>query len=545
MYVVFRADASDRIGTGHVMRCLSLAEALRLRGAAVAFVSRGLQGDLCDLVRRRGYETRLLSPPNAKRRTRWLTQSVEADARQTVKALVSLSRQVDWLVVDHYGLAARWESALRPHVRRLMVIDDLANRAHDCDVLLDQNLVPNAERRYHDLVPKTALQLLGPRFALLRPQFREARRSLRARSGHVRRILVSFGGTAPVSLTRKALRAVSMLGDSRVAVDVVTGRSSSLKGTVASLCGHTPNVAIHGFVDGMADLMRRADIAIGAAGTSTWERCCLSLPSIVVSMAANQKAIAESAGLCGAVDLGSHTHVGAAAIRSVLQRLATDPSLVRHMSLQARRLVDGRGAERVARKLEQLDRRRHAKTRIAASSSLADARAGRNGDLRLRRATAEDERLLFEWRNDPATRRASHHDHEIDWDEHRAWLAAALRDPNRRLFIAEAKGLPVGSVRADLLDGVTQLSWTVAPRFRGQGRGKMMVRSLAESISGPIRAEVKAGNAASERIAEFAGMKLERAAAGILHYSRGSVRDTPAQELPGHGDAKYNGTPRR
>lgn len=145
-----------------------------------------------------------------------------------------------------------------------------------------------------------------------------------------------------------------------------------------------------------------------------------------------------------------------------------------------------------------------------------------NGDtLTLRPATLEDTDRLLEWRNDPDTRSASHRSVPVQRDEHLAWLAATLRNPDRRLYVAEENGVPVGSVRADLREGCFELSWTMAPSARGRGVAKRVVALLASRIAEPIRAEVKVGNLVSARIAEHAGMRLDREVAGVLHYRRG------------------------
>ena len=144
--------------------------------------------------------------------------------------------------------------------------------------------------------------------------------------------------------------------------------------------------------------------------------------------------------------------------------------------------------------------------------------------ITLRLTTIQDADLLLEWRNDPETRKASHNTAEVQRDEHVTWLSRTLSNPNRRLFVAEEDGVPVGTARADLSEGVWELSWTVAPNARGRGVAKRMVALLASQISEPIRAEVKAGNLASVRIAEHAGMKFDREANGVLHYARAALR---------------------
>ncbi|MEZ5776597.1 MAG: GNAT family N-acetyltransferase [Hyphomicrobiaceae bacterium] len=140
-------------------------------------------------------------------------------------------------------------------------------------------------------------------------------------------------------------------------------------------------------------------------------------------------------------------------------------------------------------------------------------------EVTLRPAGLEDARLLLEWRNDPVTRSASHNGAPVGRAEHEAWLARSLADPGRRLYVAETAGEPVGTVRADRDGEAWELSWTVAPGARGRGLGTAMVVALARLLDGPVRAEVKAGNRSSARIAEAAGMVLVRTVDGVEHYA--------------------------
>jgi RimJ/RimL family protein N-acetyltransferase len=140
--------------------------------------------------------------------------------------------------------------------------------------------------------------------------------------------------------------------------------------------------------------------------------------------------------------------------------------------------------------------------------------------LNLRPATLEDAETLFEWRNDPQVRAASHNQDEISFESHLAWLESSLTNPDRKLYIAEEDGVRVGTVRADLVEGAYALSWTVSPEWRGKGIGRRMVSLLVEQIKEPIQAEVKVENLASIKIAQTAGMKLDFTKDGITYFSR-------------------------
>lgn len=302
MKIAIRTDASLYMGTGHLMRCLTLAGEVRQQGHTVTFICRELPGNLCELIEKKGYHVYRL-PFQDKNRIQtvqdvssWLGATWREDAEQTISVLqeISIASKIDWLVVDHYALDIQWERMMRPYVERIMVIDDLANRPHDCDLLLDQNLYENMEQRYMGLVPETCKLLLGPQYALLRPEFREARKKLRPRDGIVRRILIFFGGTDPTNETLKAIEAVRLLNRPDIEVDVIVGANNPHRELIEKACGELPNFHFHCQVDNMAELMAKADLAIGAGGSTTLERCYLGLPTIVVVTAENQVGLAQT-----------------------------------------------------------------------------------------------------------------------------------------------------------------------------------------------------------------------------------------------------------
>lgn len=295
--VLFRTDASIEIGSGHLMRCLTLADQLRNEGAEVAFVCRDLPGGMFDLLHARGYRFARLPMAAADKVPQ------PSDAVETIKAARQLfPGGTDWLVVDHYRLDAEWERLLRPHTKRLMVIDDLANRFHDCDLLLDQNYYRDMERRYRGLVPEQCISLLGPKYVLLRPEFAQARQKLGVRDGNVRRILVFFGGSDPTNQTQKAVEALRLLGRWDIEVDVVVGSANPHCDAVQTMCGELPNVAFHRQVSNMAELISNADLGIGAGGAAMWERCYLGLPTLTVVFAANQERTTEDVAEIGAIE---------------------------------------------------------------------------------------------------------------------------------------------------------------------------------------------------------------------------------------------------
>ena len=289
--VAIRVDSSEQIGSGHLMRCLTLAERLRKDGTEVHFISRDLAGSLHRLVAERGFILHLLPQHEAHATltgyAAWLTVSQVVDAEETTAILRQLF-PVDRLVVDSYALDISWEQRIRPLVQEIFVIDDLANRRHDCDILLDQNFYRAMEQRYDGLVPEKCKLLLGPRHALLREEFYEARKKLRPRDGSLRRILVFYGGSDPTYETEKVIHALLQMRLPPVDVDVVVGGSNTRRVQIEEVCAAHGFLHYHCQVSNMAKLMACADFALGAGGTTTWERCFLGLPAIVTAIAENQ-----------------------------------------------------------------------------------------------------------------------------------------------------------------------------------------------------------------------------------------------------------------
>jgi UDP-2,4-diacetamido-2,4,6-trideoxy-beta-L-altropyranose hydrolase len=210
---------------------------------------------------------------------------------------------------------------VRPLVKKIMVIDDLANRKHSCDLLLDQNYNKNGSR-YNGLVPENCIQLLGPEYALLRPQFREARENLKREKNKVKRVLVFMGGADPTNATGKVLKAIKMLNRPDIITDVVIGIANPHRERIRRLASQMPNVVCHINVDNMAELTASADLYIGAGGITTWERCCLGVPSIVIVIAENQRSATESLAEDGVVmNLGWDKGVREGAITDAIRQL--------------------------------------------------------------------------------------------------------------------------------------------------------------------------------------------------------------------------------
>lgn len=344
MNVVIRVDASTQIGSGHVMRCLTLATQLRREGIEAAFVCRTLPGDLCGFIEEKGFRVHRLAAQAAVTAAGSHSLVFGTDTRmdwtQTAEILRRDGCNVDWLVVDHYGLDVAWERCLRPYVGRIFVIDDLANRAHDCDGLLDQNLHEDAARRYVGLVPPHCAVFIGPEYALLREEFCKARAKAGTRDGRVRRILVFFGGGDSTNETVKAFEALRLSGQQDIAVDVVVGSANPQREVVRTLCRQMPHVTYHCQVDNIAELMVSADLAIGAGGSTTWERCYLGLPALTIITAENQLDTTMALASAGATwNLGWFHEVDAGTLARAVADACSRPEVLREMSARATQLI--------------------------------------------------------------------------------------------------------------------------------------------------------------------------------------------------------------
>ena len=348
MNITFRTDASVKIGSGHVMRCLTLALFMKEQGCNCKFVSKKHEGNLIDKISSYGFEVYVLEDfPESSSSPNW-----QKDALQTKKSINS--ETIDWLVVDQYELDERWEKELRPLVKKIFVIDDLANRKHVCDVLLDQNLVSNFKTRYQSLVNKSCKTLLGPQFALLQPDF-QLIRERKHRVDKIASILVYFGGSDIHNLTGKTIEAFQKLDRGGIRLNVVLGFDSPNKDIIRKQIEQDERISLHNILPSLAPLMKRSDLAIGAAGATTWERCCLGLPSLVITIADNQKAVAEELGSRGLIKyLGHHDSVSSSSLYSALEECLEVKSLD-DWSEDCMDLVDGLGTRRVCSALMQQD----------------------------------------------------------------------------------------------------------------------------------------------------------------------------------------------
>lgn len=329
MRFVFRADASVHIGSGHIMRCLALADWLQEQADDICFICADIPATIRTLLRQRNFQVfsfgELFTGYNSDQ---W---NWKLDAECTSKIIQNMNP--NWLIVDSYRLGEPWEHHLRLQAKKIMVIDDLANRHHDCNILLDQNYFEKKENRYQSLVPEYCHTLVGPQFAILRREFFLARKSLRERKGRIRKVLVSFGGSDPTNETLKTLEAFRSLLKLGLEVDVVVGAANPHKEEIAQMCSTLPRSHYYCQIDNMAEKIAEADLAIGAGGSSHWERCFLGLPSITIIVAENQAETTESLARYGAIwNLGYSEKINPGIIADAVVKATENPGLMVKMS---------------------------------------------------------------------------------------------------------------------------------------------------------------------------------------------------------------------
>lgn len=522
------------IGAGHFSRSFNLACVLQNRGSKVSFFCRELPDSLKEKAVRRGIEvvryrithknsvpflsSRVPSAGNrtdpsfgGKRRgdprlnrggiaslsacpagrpvvarNDKLNETTEDMLEAAKETLTARHTRSDWIIFDGYQFDLNWERELKPWARHIMVIDDFLDKSHECDLFLNQSLVRNASDWYAGLLPPSCKILLGPHYALLGPNYSELRKSLK-KAGPIKRLFVNFGASDPTNETLKVIQAIRDLEQKDLETDVVVGELNLHQKEIADNLETYTTAKLHIQPANLASLMAHADLAIGAGGVSLWERSCVGLPSIVITTAVNQREQVEAVAKEGKIlYLGSSDEVDTKKIRKSLLKLLDDPDQVARLSNECTKLVDGKGAERVA------------------SWILRD-------EATLRPATAADSDNVLKWRNHPRIRQFSFSHEEIDAKAHKKWFANVLQGTDVVLLIAEFKTNPIAVLRYDLKIPEAKISIYVVPSEIGKGYGAVAIEKGSEWLKTnrpkvkAILAEVMPENGPSMRTFRDAG----------------------------------------
>lgn len=474
--LVIRADASAAIGTGHVMRCLALAQAWQDTGGRVAFV---LAWEAPVLEARLHSEGALV-----------IHLGVQPGSEEDAARTAACARQLDacWVVVDGYHFGAEYQRIVKEAQLPLLFVDDYNHAGcYYADLVLNQN--PHASEELYRQRQEYTRLLLGPRYALLRREFWRWRGCTREAATVGRKLLVTLGGADPNNVTLRVIHALRHVQVEAFEAVVVVGASNPhLKQLHAAVQGSAHRgIRLEHNVTDMSDLMAWADVAVSAGGSTCWEMAFMGLPSLILVLADNQYTIAEELSRAQVgISLGWHEGITPSRIGQQLTRLLTTPELCQAMARYGQRLVDGEGSARVLMRL-------------------------RRETLRLTRAERRHARLVWEWANDPDARQASFSSDPIPWDQHVKWFEAKLADPRCVFFIAvDGDDTPVGQVRFDLEACDAVVSVSIDPRLRGRGYGSAILRLSSQELFktsevNVIHAYVKQGNEASLHAFERAG----------------------------------------
>lgn len=498
--VIFRCDASQVAGSGHITRCRNLARVLKENKKNIIFICREQDGDLIDLLENEFDVLRLKRNKKQNKKIvigreheSWLGCTQEIDAKESIHEINSFGlKGIKWVVVDHYGIDKAWQTKIRKGLEascpdlKFLVIDDLANRNHNANILLDQNFYGKSTgTRYDNLVDKECIKFLGPYYALIGPEYKELRETMTKRKG-VRRVLVFLGGSDIEEITYKALHALSDKKFRGLAIDIVIGYQNRALNKIRRIANEQKNITLHRGIPSLARLMTMADLAIGAGGTTTWERACLGLPTIGIGLSSNQVPILKALGEAQHLKyIGTAKTVTIEGIRCAVTNAMED---IKNVGT-GENLTDGWGAYRIYM-----------------------AMFGPEKSLYLRSAKAQDEGILLEWANDPSVRKNCFSDSSIESEAHKEWFKKGLNSRDRLHMIAMMGECPVGQIRFDKgRNQIAKVSISIDRCARGHGLSKQIVSKGLQLVGRKwgndieIEAEVLADNKASNKCFEGLG----------------------------------------
>ncbi len=458
MNCIFRTDASRLIGSGHVMRCLTLAKALKKMRANVTFISRAHDGNLNSFIADSGFNIIALDNSNLKNTIsnlsgyeQWLGTDQQTDAKACIEKLHNI--KIDWLIIDHYALDQEWEIQLSTHCDKILVIDDMANRKHFCDVLLDQNFSLKQDR-YEALLPEKTIKLIGPQYALLDPSYSKVNHRKLNSNKLIKNLLVFFGGGDLFDLTSKTIEALSHKNFQQLKVDIVIGTMNQNRSQIESLLVHQKNSTLHVQTKNMAELIARADLAIAAAGTNTWERLALGLPSIVITTAENQYSVIQDLSKKQYVHwIGDANQITSKSIQQHLQQVLDNPKELIIKSLKGQQLINKNGAKTVAEILQYIN---HKKPSIASAQRksiqiISDSDSWMNDWIK---------ELIVTWSASGHTVRWRHHFEDLTQGDYcfllsfSSIISETTLTLNQHNFVVHASDLPAGK-------GMSPLSWQI------------------------------------------------------------------------------------
>jgi UDP-2,4-diacetamido-2,4,6-trideoxy-beta-L-altropyranose hydrolase len=504
MHVIFRTDASLKIGTGHVMRCITLAKALKENSVNVEFICRKHDGNLVNRIRSNGfsvYELDLLEGNVLDKKlshSHWLGVTQQQDVDDCINILKS--KKTNWIIIDHYALDEDWQNKLKPFCDKIMVIDDLADRKHQCDILLDQTFGRQKED-YSVLTPKDCKLLLGSQYALLRPEFSKWRvYSLERRSKpEFKQLLINMGGVDVDDFTGQVLDELKTCTlPSDVSVAIVMGGSAPHLESVKSKAIMLPyKTEVKVDVDNMAEIMANSDIAIGAAGATTWERCCLGLPTIQIVTADNQINIAKNLDFINVIQLNDSN-------RQLSRGIDNISFFTSKMSLASSSIADGRGASRVEKF-------------ITSKENYVDL-------FFMRPAKLEDVNFAYSLQTKEIRKYFVNTDIP-SMNQHIEWFQKIINSPISQLFVLMLGTHQAGVLRVDnLKSSELEVSIIISPNYSGQGLAKQALKGV-ESLTPfkVLKAIIHNNNIPSKGLFNRSGYIVSKQNGDFLEYRKNEL----------------------
>lgn len=523
--VSIRVDASTRMGTGHVMRCLTLATKLEERGIHVIFLSKKHKGNLNHFIKQQGFEVLELSAPiqsieNQTNEKFWLGCSVQDDVNECQKLLSGL--KIELLIVDHYSLDQQWHKLIKKPDQKdqkeaqpikIMVIDDLANRKHDCDILLDQTLGRDI-CDYQNLVPHHCQLLLGADFIMLRDEFlqnRQLAKNKRKQTSALSNILITMGGSDPDNIAETLLNwfLTFQQTNKTIQVTLVANQASPFIDNLKIISANHDWISIVSNPESMAQLILAADIAIGSSGATAWERCCLGLPSLSIISAENQNFLNENLAKAGAIiSLGHFTDLTYTSFEQSIKQVIKVTRNYQKMVTRSFACCDGLGAIKVVNALI----------------------ANLSHDVFLQEANYDDCQDMFDWQSNSEIRKYSHNPEPVKWKQHCDWLKSTLANSNKHLYMIKHTCpssqilQSVGILRLDAIqnqqykiDACWQISILIAPDHQGKKIAEKAINEIPDIYKEQgIIAEVHSNNTASHKLFSRAGFTAISALAYYL-----------------------------
>jgi UDP-2,4-diacetamido-2,4,6-trideoxy-beta-L-altropyranose hydrolase len=346
MIVIFRVDTSAQIGRGHITRCVTLAIALKEKGAEIVFICRKNPEFPYKLFKDKDFNLSLLPAYTNKLidKESWLGVEELVDAEQTVEKIGTI--KPDWLIVDHYGIGYEWESLLKEHVKKLFVIDDYVSRKHNCDLFLNQNHLDDISNELNEnILSENTTKLLGPQYVLLDKIYCEHKFSKSINNS--KRILL-YLGTDPDNITGQILTRLLQPEFSDLKIDIVLGGCNPFENEIRKQAESNPLIYIHDVLPDLCQLMKQADLSIGAGGATTWERMFMGVPSLIICTADNQLLTCEALYKEGLIEYAGHVNdIDIEDVVKCLKRMIDNVAHLRSLSNKGQKMVDGLGVERI------------------------------------------------------------------------------------------------------------------------------------------------------------------------------------------------------